>query len=120
MARAVGRSQSDLKGTEVKKPMGRGTKSLQGEGAEPLRHTTQGTKIAGESTSALNNYFIGQGLIWGNGQIPDQFEIVSLTQRGLGKQNTLTSGCSSAWLERLVWDQEVAGSNPVSPILSFW
>ena len=27
-----------------------------------------------------------------------------------------TSGCGSAWLERLVWDQEVAGSNPVTPI----
>ena len=26
------------------------------------------------------------------------------------------SGCGSAWLERLVWDQEVAGSNPVTPI----
>jgi iron complex transport system substrate-binding protein len=26
------------------------------------------------------------------------------------------AGCSSAWLERLVWDQEVAGSNPVTPI----
>src|SRR3954470_10726639 len=25
------------------------------------------------------------------------------------------SGRSSAWLERLVWDQEVAGSNPVTP-----
>ena len=25
------------------------------------------------------------------------------------------TGSSSAWLERLVWDQEVAGSNPVSP-----
>ena len=25
------------------------------------------------------------------------------------------SGCGSAWLERLVWDQEVAGSNPVTP-----
>ena len=24
-------------------------------------------------------------------------------------------GCGSAWLERLVWDQEVAGSNPVTP-----
>ena len=24
------------------------------------------------------------------------------------------SGCGSAWLERLVWDQEVAGSNPVT------
>ena len=29
---------------------------------------------------------------------------------------TNTSGCGSAWLERLVWDQEVAGSNPVTPI----
>ena len=26
-------------------------------------------------------------------------------------------GCGSAWLERLVWDQEAAGSNPVTPIL---
>ena len=26
------------------------------------------------------------------------------------------AGFGSAWLERLVWDQEVAGSNPVTPI----
>ena len=26
-------------------------------------------------------------------------------------------GCGSAWLERLIWDQEVAGSNPVTPTL---
>ena len=25
------------------------------------------------------------------------------------------TGCGSAWLERLVWDQEAAGSNPVTP-----
>ena len=25
------------------------------------------------------------------------------------------TGCGSVWLERLVWDQEVAGSNPVTP-----
>ena len=27
------------------------------------------------------------------------------------------TGCGSAWLERLIWDQEVAGSNPVTPIV---
>jgi hypothetical protein len=27
------------------------------------------------------------------------------------------TGCSSAWLERLLWEQEVAGSNPVTPTL---
>ena len=29
---------------------------------------------------------------------------------------TVMTGCGSAWLERLVWDQEVAGSNPVTPM----
>ena len=31
-------------------------------------------------------------------------------------QTDTAPGCGSAWLERLVWDQEVAGSNPVTPI----
>ena len=28
------------------------------------------------------------------------------------------TGCGSAWLERLIWDQEVAGSNPVTPTIN--
>ena len=32
----------------------------------------------------------------------------------------LDPGCGSAWLERLVWDQEAAGSNPVTPITSIY
>ena len=28
------------------------------------------------------------------------------------------TGCGSVWLERVVWDHEAAGSNPVTP--SFW
>ena len=28
----------------------------------------------------------------------------------------ILSGCGSVWLEHLVWDQGVAGSNPVTPI----
>ena len=35
--------------------------------------------------------------------------------RGFESRLVLLSGCGSAWLERLVWDQEAAGSNPVTP-----
>ena len=31
------------------------------------------------------------------------------------KDKHFVPGCGSAWLERLIWDQEVAGSNPVTP-----
>lgn len=31
-------------------------------------------------------------------------------------RDNAASGCGSAWLEHLVWDQGVAGSNPVFPI----
>lgn len=30
-------------------------------------------------------------------------------------RDNAASGCGSAWLEHLVWDQGVAGSNPVTP-----
>ena len=39
---------------------------------------------------------------------------MSCVESGAGD---ITTGCGSAWLERLVWDQEVAGSNPVTPML---
>ena len=35
----------------------------------------------------------------------------------MGCAQVFIAGCGSAWLERLVWDQEVAGSNPVTPTL---
>ena len=41
------------------------------------------------------------------------YNTICVTEITTQKQKT---GCGSAWLERLVWDQEVAGSNPVTPI----
>ena len=40
------------------------------------------------------------------------YNTICVTEITTQKQKT---GCGSAWLERLVWDQEVAGSNPVTP-----
>ena len=40
------------------------------------------------------------------------YNITCVTERRRGN----TSGCGSVWLEHLVWDQGVAGSNPVTPI----
>ena len=39
------------------------------------------------------------------------YNITCVTERRRGN----TSGCGSVWLEHLVWDQGVAGSNPASP-----
>ena len=46
------------------------------------------------------------------------YYIILLAFRGKRKfaRRLCEAGCGSAWLERLVWDQEVAGSNPVTPI----
>ncbi len=43
------------------------------------------------------------------------YNISCVTRDSIKQENT---GCGSAWLERLIWDQEVAGSNPVTPIYS--
>ena len=43
------------------------------------------------------------------------YYIITLASRQT-ETKTVVTGCGSAWLERLVWDQEVAGSNPVTPI----
>ena len=48
-----------------------------------------------------------------------QCNIINLASSAKGlnaNRETLFTGCGSAWLERLVWDQEVAGSNPVTPM----
>ena len=43
------------------------------------------------------------------------YNAICVTQM-TNKTDVMETGCGSAWLERLVWDQEVAGSNPVTPI----
>ena len=45
------------------------------------------------------------------------YNIIIHASRVIQAQVNKPSGCGSAWLERLVWDQEAAGSNPVTPIL---
>ena len=44
------------------------------------------------------------------------YNAICVTQM-TNKTDVMETGCGSAWLERLVWDQEVAGSNPVTPII---
>ncbi len=36
-----------------------------------------------------------------------------------GYDSIFLTGCSSAWLERLLWEQEVARSNRVTPTFLF-
>lgn len=47
--------------------------------------------------------------------LPLPYNITCVTERRRGN----TSGCGSVWLERLIWDQEVAGSSPVTPTKKF-
>ena len=44
------------------------------------------------------------------------YNIICLASAGAAQDKSIErSGCGSVWLERLVWDQEAAGSNPVTP-----
>ena len=46
---------------------------------------------------------------------PYNIIILALRNRANEQTQETKTGCGSAWLERLIWDQEVAGSNPVTP-----
>ena len=48
----------------------------------------------------------------GNKNREDQKQELIQVKHGFHLNST---GCSSAWLERALWEREVAGSNPVTP-----
>ena len=41
--------------------------------------------------------------------------VLDKKQKKLYNCSVVRTGCGSVWLERLLWEQDVAGSNPVTP-----
>jgi hypothetical protein len=52
---------------------------------------------------------------WAFASVAFDVAFVIASGQGCGILNVWLSERSSAWLEHLVWDQDVAGSNPVAP-----
>jgi hypothetical protein len=67
------------------------------------------------SISMNDSDAVGNGLVVGVDNSVALNTIKPLVRYGWIVRYCPKTGCSSAWLERLVRDQEVAGSNPVSP-----
>ena len=78
------------------------------------KHIPHKTCDAVRSSAIL--YFAGMA------KLADAQDLGSCIERCVGSNPTtcIITGCGSVWLERLIWDQEVAGSSPVIPIKALW
>lgn len=73
--------------------------------AELVRHWTAAPVYAGSSPVGDSTFFVRSTV-----------DKQSLRAASRSRGNPLNiPGCSSAWLERVPWEHEVAGSNPVTP-----
>jgi hypothetical protein len=73
-----------------------------------------------EGRDAEGGAFAHESMVtgWGEEGAREKVEKRSLCLRA-GLRKLMTSGRGSAWLERLVRDQEVGGSNPLAPTICF-